>query len=336
MPFSRAGGLFVRKGLLFRRNELMKKQSKKEMVATKKQRLLFFSLLALFFLVCLMPAARVKAKESTFRQCGREVKTGKYYIWRDDSSRCLYISTSKSGNGKVLVKPSAGRQIESGQISDGSTVYYVETKTSEYYGNCTGYVYRIKVNGSGKKQIGKLKNISEPTAYYNGNLYFTCIDKNDPTLMHTYRMNVKNGATKRAIKNVYVSGQKGQYLLARPNTGALMPLPLYVYNCKTGKAVCITKKGGTANFSGSKIYYSEFVKESYGGSDNIFRIRSCTLSGKGKKTLANNIKATYTGMTTSKYAYYYVYNSSSDQKYYRYNLKTKKKSRISQADYLAW
>ncbi len=295
----------------------------------KKQGMIFWGLLILFFTVCLLPVTSVEAKTSTFRQCNRETKTGKYYIWRDNSFRYLYIATSKSGNGRVLTEASDGRRIAT-QISDGSVVYYVETGDSDQNGNYTSYICRIKVDGSGKKQIGALKNVSTLTAYYKGNLYLSCHDENYVILLHTYRMNVKNGAVKRVMKNACVSDQKGQYLLARPNSGALGPLALYVYNCKTGKATRITKKGGSANFSGKKIYYAEYVGDPFSRSGSTFRIRRCSLSGKGKKTLANKIKAEYTGMLTSKYAYYFYYDSNSNQIFYRYNLKTKKKAKVSQ------
>ncbi len=296
----------------------------------KKQGMIFWGLLALFFAVCLLPVTSVEAKTSTYRQCSREAKTGKYYIWTDNSSQSLNIATSKSGNSRVLTEASDGRRMSYTQISDGSTVYYMEMGDSGQNGNYTGYIFRIKVDGSGKKQIGALKNVSMLTAYYKGNLYLSCHDKNDVMLLHTYRMNVKNGSVKRVMKNACVREQKGQYLLARPNSGALGPLALYVYNCKTGKATRIAKKGGSANFSGNKIYYAEYVGDPFSGSGSTFRIRRCSLSGKGKKTLANKIKGEYTGMLNSKYVYYFDYDSNSNQICYRYNIKTKKKAKISQ------
>ena len=284
----------------------------------------------LFFMVCLLPVTSAEAKTSAFRQCGRETKTGKYYIWSDNSSRYLYAATSKSGNGSVLTEASDGRRIAYMQISDGFTVYYVEVEDSGQNGNNTGYVYRIKVDGSGKKQIGVMKNVSGITTYYKGNLYLSGHDGYSPMDIHTYRMNVKNGAAKRVMKNACVREQKGQYLLARPNGGAPCPVAYYVYNCKTGKATRITKKGEAACFFRNKIYYAECIGDPHNSS--TFRIRRCSLSGKGKKTLVNKIKAAYIESLTltSKYAYYACYDSKRNKTiYYRYNLKTKKKAKIS-------
>lgn len=140
---------------------------------------------------------------------------------------------------------------------------------------------------------------------------------------------VKNGKTKRMMKNASVMEQNGQYLIAMPNTGAIVPLSLYVYDCKKGKSTCITKKACSAHFVGKKIYYSEFVK--FTGGQDVFRIRSCSLTGKSKKTLVKEIKASNVGKITSKYVYYIRFTDKAN--YYRYNFKTKKVKKISQSQF---
>ena len=300
----------------------------------KKQKTLYLGLLSLCLLAVLLFAAPVKAQAASFKQCGRTVKTGKYYIWTDSRSNSLRVSTSKSGSGSVLVSAASGRYLTYSCLSDGATVYYVERGTYDSKGNYTGYVCKIKTNGTGQATLGRLKNALHPTAYYKGSLYLDCYDTTDATLIHTYRMAVNTGKTKRTMKNASVMGQNGRYLLAMPNSGAVGPRRLSVYDCKKGKATTITKKAGSANFSGKKIYYSEYVAGEY-SSSSTFRIRSCSLSAKSKKTVVKKIKATNTGMLTSKYAYYITSDSRGKIKYYRYDIKKKKAAKIKSSKYLA-
>lgn len=301
----------------------------------KKQKSFHLGLLALCLLACLFFALPVKAQAATFKECSRDTKTGKYYIWSDQNDNAIRISTSKSGIGKLLVKAASGRYMSHGCISDGTTVYYVERGAIDKNGNHKGYICKIKVNGTGKSRVGTLKNACCPKAYYKGSLYLDCYDTSDPTVVHTYRMTVKSGKTKRAMKNASVMEQSGQYLLARPNSGAICPLSLYIYNCKSGKAVCITKKGSIANFVGKKVYYAEYVKGG-GGPDSILRIRSCSLTGKSKKTIVAKIKTYAAERITAKYVYYRTMSANSyNWRYYRYDIKKKKAAKMSQSKYEA-
>ncbi|HCT90796.1 MAG TPA: hypothetical protein DF613_05370 [Lachnospiraceae bacterium] len=298
----------------------------------KKTKTLCLGLLAFFLLACLTFATPVKAGAATFNQCGRETKIGNYYIWSDSSTNSIRISKSKSGNGSPLVQASDGRYT-AGCISDGSTVYYAErelTKGGAFVYN--SYIYKIKVDGKDKSKIGYIKNISSPAAYYKGYLYLECYDKNDPLCIHTYRMDVKKGTSKRVIKNARVVDQNGRYLLAMPNTGAVMPLKLYVYDCKTGKSTRLTTKAGSACFSGKKIYYSEYTSGEY-SSSSTFRIRSCSLAGKSKKTIVKKLQGSSTGRITSKSVYYIVSDSRGNTKYYRYDFKSGKAVKISWEKY---
>ncbi len=298
----------------------------------KNKKIPHLGLLALFLFACLVFAAPVKAEAASFKQCSRDTKIGKYYIWSDYATKSIRISKSKSGNGSPLVQASSGHNMANACISDGSTVYYAEMGSLNSSGTYTGYVYKIKVNGKSKSKVGSIKNTSGPTAYYKGYLYLDCYDKKDPTLLHTYRIDVKKGASKRAIKSARVVEQSGRYLLAMPNTGAVGPLNLYVYDCKTGKSTRITTKASSGHISGNKIYYSEYVAGEY-SSSSTFRIRSCSLTGKNKKTLLKKLQGSRTGIITSKNVYYILFDSKGNINYYRYDFKSKKTVKITQTKF---
>lgn len=285
-----------------------------------KKATLSFLLLFLFAGISAFLAPPAEADAASYVRTGRTEKTGKYYVWGDYSTNTLRISTSKSGNGTVLATPAAGRTIGSYALSNGSYVYYLELKYSDFTN--IGYIYRIKTNKTGKKYVGKIKNADWPVAYYNNCLYFSCYAGNDSTLIHTYRFHLKTKNTKKVASNFSTAFSYGKYLVGGPNSGAVLPLPIYIYNCKTNKKVRITKVGSTYARVGKKLYYGEYINKDY-QTVNTFRIRSCNFTGSGKKTIVKSIKASDLLKITSTYVYYSKYTGSK-YKYYRYNLKTKK------------
>lgn len=256
---------------------------------------------------------------------GERLKMGKYYLW-DASDNTLRVSTSKKGKGKVIARASKGRTI-GGFVSDGATVYYpeIDKKTS------SGYIYSIKINGKKRTYIGKVKKIfAGVLACNNGNLYIGCNDFGNGSY-DTYRLNIKTKKGKIVLKNaapmITPSRQYKHYVI-------FMGLPLhenygwscdaYIFNSKTEKAVKISNKAfsGSLNFSSGKVYYAEYID------GKSVRIKCCSPAGKSKKTLVKKLSADLVGTITSKYVYY-----MKDNKYYRYDLKTKKLKRISENKY---
>lgn len=291
-----------------------------------KSLFLCFCLLLGAFLFVNTPA---ETEAASYAKTNRETKVGKYYIWNDYNANTLKISTSKTGNGRTLVKASTGRNLSYGILSNGSTVYYTE---GQYTGSSyIAYIYRIKTNGKGRTYLGKVKDASALTAYYNGNLYLNCSDKRDYTLIHTYRFNLKTRRSSRVIKNMCVDTFYSKYLVGSPNSGAYGPNDLYSYNCKTKKKTKITSKSGCSSKSGSKLYYAEFLSNGY-DSINTFRIRRCNFSGSGKKTVVAKIKASSISRITSKYVYYRAYRNGNYNDY-RYNIKAKKSERVYNSQY---
>lgn len=287
-----------------------------------KKTTLSFLFLFLFAGISAFLALPTEADAASHVRTSRTEKAGKYYIWGNYSTNTLRISTSKSGNGTVLATPAAGRRIGSYALSNGSYVYYLEVQFSGSTNTNIGYIYRIKTNKTGKTYLGKIKNAAWPNAYYNNCLYFSCYAANDPTLIHTYRFHLKTKKTKKVVSNFSPGLTYGKYLVGRPNSGAAIPLPIYIYNCKTNKKVRITKVGSAYARVGKKLYYGEYINKTY-QTVNTFRIRSCNFTGSGKKTIVKSIKASELLKITSTYVYYNKYTGS-EYKYYRYNLKTKK------------
>ncbi|HCT92300.1 MAG TPA: hypothetical protein DF613_13130 [Lachnospiraceae bacterium] len=303
----------------------------------KKHKKIHYDILGLMsvcFLMGIFLAVPVKAEAATF-QTGwgsDKMKTGKYYVWVDDKSDSVVVSTSQSGDGRVIATASGKREMNGSFMSDGSTVFYAEKIYKEDY--ALDYIYKISIQGKRRTYIGKMKDMNNFEACYGGNLYVSCWDfredyqgEFDPC--HIYRINIKTGKTKCVVKNATVDSQYKRYLLASaPTDAAYAPRNFYVFDCKTEKAVRIGKNIRFASFSANKVYYAEGIN------DTAIRVLSCSLSGKNKKTIVKKLTVdggAGVGRITSKYVYYLK-----GGKPRRYNIKTKKSEKISEKKYLSW
>ena len=57
----------------------------------KNKKIPHLGLLALFLFACLVFAVPVKAEAASFKQCSRDTKIGKYYIWSDYATKSIRI-----------------------------------------------------------------------------------------------------------------------------------------------------------------------------------------------------------------------------------------------------
>lgn len=286
-----------------------------------------WSILAIFILAGVFFLHPLKAEAAPFKAGGiaaEKLKVGKYYLW-DAMDNTLRVSTSESGKGKVIARAPKGRNI-GGYVSDGSTVYYPEIDVN----TSLGYIYSVKINGKNRTYIGKVNKICMGIlAYNNGNLY---IGHNlSPSFngsYDTYRLNIKTKKGKSVLKGAapaLFGTQYKHYIVffgvpSHENSGGASDA--YIFNSKTEKAVKISSKALRVNFSSGKVYYIEWIKN---GSVKIMR---CDLTGKNKKTLVKKLSVDFSAEITSKYVYY-----GKGDKYYRFDLKTKKSTRISKSKF---
>lgn len=295
----------------------------------KKQKRLNFSLLGVFMLCILAGfflAHPMKVEAASSKTLGvwtvaegPRVKEGKYYFWLSENKNELLVSTSKKGKGKAVAKASKGRYFDGVIVFDGSKVFYAEKD------NNSGYIYSVKISGKNRKSLAKVKNMYCIQAYYNGDLYVA-----GGSNMDTYRLNTKTKKIKRIAKKAVPVDQYKQYLLlANGWTGTSQNA--YLYNCRTGKSVKISNKvmAYSANFASGKVYYAERIN------NKTTRIMRCGLNGKNKKTVVKKLSAApYSiGKMTSGYVYYVKTDNNYNEKYYRYNIKTKKSAQVSQSKY---
>lgn len=286
----------------------------------KQKKLGFLGILTICVLagLCFMKPMKTEAAafKTVYFDKGRE-KVGGYYLWSSNGK--IYSSKSKTGAGKVIAKPSKGNQIWGGVVSNGSTVYYNEVRPGEK----NDYIYSVKTSGKSRKLIGKVKDAYSISGYYNGNLYIST----GVGGMDTYRLNIKTKKAKRIIKKATLRDQYKQYMVF--GDGYTFSGKAYIYNCKTGKFVKISNKVISGlSFSSGKVYYAEKVNAS------SITIKSCSLTGKNKKTHVKKLSADLynTRKITSRYVYY-MKTKGSKYKCYRYDMKTKKSKEISEKSY---
>jgi hypothetical protein len=204
-----------------------------------------------------------------------------------------------------------------------------------YYNGSNYSVYRVKMDGSDKTLVCKLRDISTMFSYYKGKLYYSAMLTNyDNENINLYSYNIKTKKKKKVSSYNFCSGTTYKnYIIGEANTGAPSLVPLASFNLKTNKAKLITlhyPSVGQYSIIGGKLYFIESTKKHdiYCYSKATFRLRKCNLSGAKKKTIGKKfVLKTEAGVTkiTKKYVYYKSYNSNI---IYRINVKTGKKTKV--------
>ncbi len=292
----------------------------------KQKKLGLLGILMFCVLAGICFAHPIKAEAAAFKTIvfanEKREKVGGYYLWRASDGSALYVSKSKTGKGKIIAKSSKGVFNEE-VLSNGSLVYYTYYSNNSHDDN--GQIYSVKIDGKNRKYIGKVKYAYRIQAYYNGNLYIWDADWPNNSI---YRLNIKTGKVKCIQKSAMLCDQYKHYLLIRNiNKFDGKYSNAYIYNCKTRKSIKISNKVFSGlNFVSGKVYYAEKVN------NKSISIKSCSLTGKSKKTLVRKLSANLhnTGKITSRYVYYMNPEAS---KCYRYDMKTKKSKKISQKAY---
>lgn len=281
--------------------------------------IMVFCILAGIFFIHPMKTQAASFKTGFFYGDNR-VKTGKYYFWMSDNT--IYASTSKTGTGKVVAKASKGRSIYylGGFVTDGSVLYYTEMEVDKEGTPAFAYIYSVKISGKNRTLIGKVKDGHSIQAYYNGKFYLTYLIDRDISHQGTYRFDMKTKRGRSIHKNAIPVGQYKQYLLVydpiRGNPNG------YIYNCKTEKFLRFSSNiggGGALDFASGKVYYAEKINKS------SVKIKSCSLTGKNKKTIVAKLSAGFVGKITSKQVYY-----GKKDNFFCYDIKTKKSKKISE------
>lgn len=201
----------------------------------------------------------------------------------------------------VLLIFTAARTVHAAQaVKSGNYTY---TAIQQYSPRYQTTIYSQKTGGTKKKLI-TVPGSAYLKYVYNGNLYYEKDHTDDSTLIDFWALNLKTSKAKKILSDATVSARYNQYVVLRPNTGAVMPLKCTVYNMKTGSSKVLTKNCLGVAISGKKIYYAvTFGNPVTSGYKT--RIYSCSLAGTDKKAVSGYFTAEYCYKITSKYVQYH-------------------------------
>ena len=273
------------------------------------------------------------------------------YFWMELLDECegmytrLWCSHDKTGKGAILLADAQKLQVEHvldepGYVppqhidltilSNGSYVYFVIKDSVAQ----NGRLYQVMCDARGLTQVAELPNLYQTgrlVNYYNGQVYYYAMWSDDILNYNyvIYSASVKTGNVYKRRSNAepYRTTTKTntRYIAyTNMNYDSANYRKIYIYDCKEKTAQSIGKAVSLSVVS-QKLHYG--IQRNDGG----YYIYKEALSGREKRTLVTTLKsAEGLGKITSTYIYWYKFDNNFNRVYYRYNMETKKSSKISQ------
>lgn len=272
------------------------------------------------------------------------------YFWMEFVDDCdgmyprLWCSHDKTGKGEVLLADSKDLQIEheldepgyvppqqidTWILSNGSYVYFIVKDTIAE----NARLYQVMCDGRGLTEVAAIPHLDDGTGrllnYYDGQIYYYRDWDDDMLNFHRdiYSISVKTGKTYKRVSDVgpfWATTKASTRYIACHSENPDTYWKVYIYDCKEKTKESIGKAVSLSVIS-QKLHYG--IKRDDGG----YYIYKEALSGRGKRTRVTTLKsAEGLGQITSKYVYWYKFDSNYDRVFYRYNMETQKSSKISQ------
>ncbi len=257
------------------------------------------------------------------------VEGGDKYFWcvEDEMQYNLYVSDSKTGKGKRIIKSNGSESsFNPGILTNGETIYYV---MSSFDGTSwKSAIYQCDINGKNRK---KLKNIDSEFVYlvnvYNNQIYFTASDINYirregsmfslslKTLKVFKRVEGMDGASSTGSSR-YIIGYNG--------------LDRQVYDCKEKKVIYTFDEYIDEPFiRGSYLYYKKHPIKEDGEITIMYRSKISELGKKAaEKICTMDTTIRRIGYYSSSVVYYRY-----GLEYYKYYVKTGKTVKITQSKF---
>ena len=252
--------------------------------------------------------------------------------------------TTSSSDGKVYIYKS-GRYVDTisyygGYVCSkvafsGNTVYYTVRTNSG-----SNYLYKRDIV---KKYSTYLMYLSrdfygwDPVEVYKGSLYINAWNGSDNNAC--YKFTIKTEKLIKLCNAEYVK-RCGNYIICEPSATFGAPGPLmqiYVYDTVKGKIKQIERGSCGYTIKGNVIYYAHNLQgKKYLSftSANYFSVKAYNMKTGKTKVLVKKLKADRMGKMGSKYIYYQTNSWDGNKaKYYRYDIKAKKKIQISSKQY---
>lgn len=269
----------------------------------------YVSILAVFILATLFMVGGISetkdvqaATDYVRSPYGNSKKCGSYYVkYKSDG---IYVKKS-SGSWKHIVKLS--KQCENSFTSNGTYIYYGVTSKDPN----SGYIYRVKTDGTGKKLIRKCKHPISVSYYYDGKVVyesFVFADKywqSSEREPYLYSYNIKKDKYTKIAEFSDVRKTKGKYVLAMELTGDPSPVKMTIFNLKNEKGYSKNNVAPfMAKFYGDRVYYAACDSKWDTYSNTTWKVYSAKMDLTDKKVKGKSFKAVYVSKLTDKYVEY--------------------------------
>ena len=184
-------------------------------------------------------------------------------------------------------------------------------------------IYRQKNGTYTKQKLITVSGCATPKLVYKNVLYYEKDHIYDSELIDLWTYNLKTKKIKCVQKNAAILRQNGKNLLLAPNTGAVSPLPCYLYNLSTGKSKRIDSSSINSDMIDGKIYYAKCLSKKWTNKGYPTKIYSYSLKTGKRKAISKTFYASYCRDFTSQSV---IYRSLGNN--YKYTYATGKSTRI--------
>lgn len=225
----------------------------------------------------------------------KAVKIGNYYYRVHPDSASLQRKKVGTKKYKTILK-----NIHGNCLATTNRIYYV---TYTYNGDdVSSTLYACNLNGKKKEKIATVEKAIELGNLYDNKLYVS--SGNEWAGYTTYILN-PDGTLDLEKRNLRIySGQNGYMVGSIAEPTDVSPSSLCIYDTKTKKKTAIGE-GMAPRIIGQKVYYASFSYET-----NTYTIKSCTLQGKKKTTLATLPEnCMFVSYVCDKYVFYQCINT---------------------------
>ena len=286
----------------------------------KKRTFAYLGGLVLAFIICLfcLPARAEASYKATFNSDGT-------------------VNVTVKETGAFVAKLEVpGERVASGITVTDANVFFLSYQVGQYRNT---YSLQKVSRTTGKRT--RMKKLS--TAYYSyhiravydGSLYMEAQNPGDIGVALRYK--VKEKKLLKIAKGGWAFGYKYRFVAdGTMNSGMQSPGYVYIYNTKSGKRTTLAANVLGTTYTGQYAFVASMKNPDSlpAYHVNVYKIIGYNLANANKKVLATAMRGYKVDKITTKFVYHHG-EVSGNTVYYRYNLSTKKNTKISKAAYEA-
>ena len=253
----------------------------------------------LVMMLLLLGTFSVTANAASYQKVTYEkTKIGNYYFWLQSDT--LYFGKSKSsGKAKKL-------HYSSSAVTNGKTIYYAQRASGGVW------VEKYNIKDSRIQSVAFLDDMDEICGLYGRKIFLGGTEKYSITY-NLYSYDMDTWKVKKIAGNVRGRACYGRYLVGVPQVGAVVDVPLYVYDAKKGKLKTVEKSIWSYAVKGKTVYYVKKVSGWWASGNLKVKAYKYNLTTGKKKALTKTIQCRDIPRITAKSMTYYDKNGKKRQ-----------------------